>query len=38
MKFLAAPAFLVTICIATPTQATDIHSIVRFFAAVWVLL
>jgi hypothetical protein len=25
MKFLAAPAFLVTICIATPTQAADIH-------------
>jgi hypothetical protein len=38
MKFLAAPAFLVTICIATPTQA-DIHKIiVGFFAAVWVLL
>ena len=25
MKFLAAPAFLVTICIATPTQAADVH-------------
>ena len=37
MKFPAAPAFLVTICIATPTQAADIHAIVRF-AAVWVLL
>jgi hypothetical protein len=37
MKFLAAPAFLVTI--ATPTQAADIHKIiVGFFAAVWVLL
>jgi hypothetical protein len=35
MKFLAA--FLVTICIATPTQAADIHKIiVGFFAAVWV--
>jgi hypothetical protein len=33
MKFLAAPAFLVTIC------AADIHKIiVGFFAAVWVLL
>jgi hypothetical protein len=29
MKFFAAPAFLVTMCIATPTQAAD--------AAVWVL-
>jgi hypothetical protein len=39
MKFLATPAFLVTICIATPTQAADIHKIiVGFFAAVWVLL
>ena len=39
MKFLAAPAFSVTICIATPTQAADIHKItVGFFAAVWVLL
>jgi hypothetical protein len=38
MKFLAAPAFLVTICIATPTHAADIHKIiVGFFAAVWVL-
>ena len=39
MKFLAAPAFLVIICIATLTQAADIHKIiVRFFAAVRVLL
>jgi hypothetical protein len=38
MKFLAAPAFLVTICIATPTPAADIDAIVRFSAAVWVLL
>ena len=38
MKFLAAPAFLAIICIATPTQAADIRAIVRFFAAVWVLL
>ena len=35
MKFLAAPAFLAIICIATPTQAAGI---LRFFAAVWVLL
>ena len=38
MKFLAAPAFLVTICIATPTQAADIHAIVGFLLVVWVLL
>jgi hypothetical protein len=39
MKFLATPAFLVTICIAIPTQAADIHKIiVVFFAAVLVLL
>ena len=39
MKFLAAPAFLVTICIATATQAADIHKIiVGFFTAIWVPL
>ena len=39
MKFFAAPAFLVTICIATPTQAADVHKIiVGFFAAAWVLV
>jgi hypothetical protein len=39
MKFLATPTFLVIICIATPTQAADIHKIIAgFFAAVWVLL
>jgi hypothetical protein len=39
MKFLAAPSFLVTTCIATSTQAADIHKItVGFFAAVGVLL
>ena len=35
MNFVATPAFLVIICIATPTQAIDI---VRFFTAVWMLL
>ena len=35
MKFLAAPSFLVTTCIATSTQAADIHKItVGFFAAI----
>jgi hypothetical protein len=28
MKFLAAPAFLVTIRIATRTQAADIHKMI----------